>query len=914
VSSVLPFIILGLTSGSAYGLAGVGLVLTYKTSGVFNFAFGAMGTLGAYVFYGLNVTMGMPWPLAALLSVVVLGTILGYVFELFARQLARAALAIRIVATLGIVLIVEGYFLLTRGTESLTFPTFLPARSFRVFGAFVSVSQLVVMGLALVLTLLLYVFFRRTRLGIAMRAVVDDPTLLDLAGTKPTTVRRTAWIIGSVFALLSGILLAQSVNLDPVVLTNLVAQAFAAAAIGAFSSLPVTYAGGLLIGVASAILTKYASSTGVMAGIPASLPFIVLFGVLLLLPRRRLATGLQSIPLPRASWSAPVRVQAGLCIVALVALVFVPQIVGTHISQWTGFLAITIMFLALGLLVKTSGQVSLCHAGFGAIGAVVFSKLAVSAHLPWVPALLLAGLAAVPIGAVIAIPAIRLSGLYLALATFGFGLLLQNMFYNTNLMFGTQGFGIPMPRPTLSWLHLGSDKGFYYVVLVIVCLAVVAVVAITRTRLGRLLRALGDSPTALSMGGTSIHTTQVLVFCISAFLAAISGALLGMSLVRVDPTSFDPTLSLTYLALIVLAVGGPPWYAIVQAAGLILIPAYVTSGNVTYYLEIVFGVFAVAMAFSPERREVPVWVRSAASAIARLVGARASGRPWPAPEPAAAPAAGKPAAAKGEGLAVSGLHVRFGGLIAVNKVSLTAPAGRITGLIGPNGAGKTSTFNAICGLGEYSGGTVRVHGKDLSRGSAPARAAAGIGRTFQQMQLYDSLTVFENVSLGREAALAGRSPVTQTFSGWAGHQVAASARDAMSLCGIEEMADLPAGSLSTGQRRLTELARCLAGPFDILLLDEPSSGLDANETRAFGALLREVVRTRGVGILLVEHDMSLVMDICDSIFVLDFGRLLFQGSPAEVARSEVVRAAYLGSESAAGTLVVADNLDTGSAS
>jgi ABC-type branched-subunit amino acid transport system ATPase component/branched-subunit amino acid ABC-type transport system permease component len=899
VSALLPFIILGLTSGSVYGLAGVGLVVTYKTSGVFNFAFGALGTLAAYIFYSLNVTHGVPWPVAALISVVGLGVVLGYLFEIFARRLSTAALAVRIVATLGIVLIIEGYFLIQYGTQSLTFPTFLPTRSFKVLGAHVSVSQIIVVALALLLTVALYLFFRRTRTGIAMRAIVDDADLLDLAGTRPRVVRRTAWVIGTTFALMSGILLAQSTNLNPVVLTALVAQAYAAAAIGAFSSLPLTYAGGLGIGVVSAILTKYASTNEYLAGIPSSLPFIVLFLVLVLLPRRRLATRLQSIPLTGASWSVPLRVQASACVLALAALLFVPQLVGVHIGQWTTFLALIIMFLSLGLLVKTSGQISLCHAGFGAIGAAAFSKLAVDAHIPWLAALLLAGLVVVPIGAVIAIPAIRLSGLYLALATFGFGLLLQNMFYNTNLMFGVNGYGIAMPRPHVSWLTMDSDTGFYYVVLAITGLVAVAVVAITRTRLGRLLRALGDSPTALSTGGTSVHTTQVLVFCISAFLAGISGALLGMALVQVDPTSFDPTLSLIYLALILLAIGGPPWYAIVQAAGLILIPAYVTSASVSYYLEIVFGAFAVLMAFAPSVRAVPGWVRSASAALARILRQ---------PEVAAGPLVpvtaestdrGRTPRTEGAGLVVEDLHVQFGGLIAVDGLSLDAPRGRITGLIGPNGAGKTTAFDAICGLNTAARGSVWMHGQDVSRSSAPARAARGLGRTFQQMHLYDSLTVLENVCLGREAAYAGRSPLTQVFGGAEQRrEIARAGWDAMRLCGIEELATRSAGSLSTGQRRLTELARCLGGPFDMLLLDEPSSGLDANETRAFAALLRRVVHERGVGILLVEHDMSLVMDICEHIMVLDFGKLLFEGNPSAVARSPVVQAAYLGSESA----------------
>lgn len=903
MKDLLPFIILGLTSGSVYGMAGVGLVVTYKTSGVFNFAFGAIGTLAGYIFYSLNVTHGMPWPYAALISVVGVGLVLGYLSEIFARKLATKALAVRIVATLGIVLIIEGYFLLQYGTGARTFPTFLPTKSFEFWGAFVSVSQIITVSVAVVLTLALYVFFRKARTGVAMRAVVDDPDLLDLAGTGPHRVRRLAWIVGTMFALLSGILLAQSVNLDPVVLTALVAQAYAAAALGSFSSLPITYVGGLAIGVAASILTKYVPNNAYLVGLPPSLPFIVLFVVLVVMPKRRLATRLQSIPLHSASWSAPMRVHLFFGVIVLAGLAIVPQVVGLHVIEWTTFLAVAIIFLSLGLLVKTSGQISLCHAGFAAIGAAAFSKFALSAGIPWIPALLLAGLIAVPIGAIIAIPAIRLSGLYLALATFGFGLLVQNMFYNTDIMFGTTGIGLTMPRPHLSWLSTDSDTGFYYVVLFILLLVVIAVVAITKTRLGRLLRAVGDSPTALSTGGTSVHTTQVLVFCISAFLAAIAGALLGCALTQVDPSSFDPSLSLIYLALIMLAIGGPPWYALMQSAGIMLIPAYITSGNTTYYLQMIFGAFAVLMAFNPAVRHVPRWVQATAGVIAKMLGYR----PKPpvgvavieTPEVGVAASLGEAVPRpSGSGLSVDALRVQFGGLIAVDGLHLDAPIGKITGLIGPNGAGKTTTFDAICGLNSPARGTITVHGKDLSHSSSAARAAAGVGRTFQQMQLYDSMTVFENVCLGREAAYAGRSPVSQVFEGSAQRrQIEAAAAEAIQMCGIEDLAQRSASGLSTGQRRLVELARCLAGPFDLLLLDEPSSGLDKAETERFASLLQKVVRERGIGILLVEHDMSLVMKICDRITVLDFGKLIFGGTPTEVAHSSVVRAAYLGSES-----------------
>jgi ABC-type branched-subunit amino acid transport system ATPase component len=247
------------------------------------------------------------------------------------------------------------------------------------------------------------------------------------------------------------------------------------------------------------------------------------------------------------------------------------------------------------------------------------------------------------------------------------------------------------------------------------------------------------------------------------------------------------------------------------------------------------------------------------------------------------------------GLRVEGLAVRFGGLIAVDDVSLAVPPGRITGLIGPNGAGKTTLFNACSGLVRPTAGRVLLDGRDITGLPMPRRPQLGLGRTFQRIELWDSLTVRHNVELGREGVLAGSKPWRQLVARRDERRLVQDATDqALATCGLLPYADRPAGALSTGLRRLVELARVLAGGFRLLLLDEPSSGLDDAESERFGAVLRAVVRDREVGILLVEHHMKLVLDICDYIYVLDFGRLLFEGSPAEVVDSDAVRAAYLG--------------------
>lgn len=249
------------------------------------------------------------------------------------------------------------------------------------------------------------------------------------------------------------------------------------------------------------------------------------------------------------------------------------------------------------------------------------------------------------------------------------------------------------------------------------------------------------------------------------------------------------------------------------------------------------------------------------------------------------------------GLQVRDLSVRYGGLHAVEGVSLDAPVGRITGLIGPNGAGKTTTFNACTGLVRPSTGTVCLLGEDITSWPPQARARRGLGRTFQRMELFDSLTVIENVALGREAGMAGGKPLRHLFASRSERvEVDAIARDALARCGIEDVADRRTADLSTGHRRLVELARAIAGGFRMLLLDEPSSGLDRSETERFGEILLELVADGGHGILLVEHDMALVMATCSYLYVLDFGKLLFEGTPQEVGESDVVRAAYLGAE------------------
>jgi ABC-type branched-subunit amino acid transport system ATPase component/ABC-type branched-subunit amino acid transport system permease subunit len=629
-----------------------------------------------------------------------------------------------------------------------------------------------------------------------------------------------------------------------------------------------------------------------LAGLPSSLPFLVLIVVLLVTPKRKLMRASKTAPRPQVRYHAPGRVRLVTGAGVLAALLVLPQIVGAaRLDFYTVGLSQVIMILSLGLLVRTSGQVSICHSVFAAIGAVAFSQFAVGLGLPWLVALVLGGLVVVPVGALVALPAIRLSGIYLALATFGFGILVERLLYAREWFFTSFDSGRRMPRPSFA----ATDHSYYYVVLAIAVLTAVSIVVIHQTRLGRSLQGLADAPVAVTALGLSSSVTRVVVFAISAFMAGEAGVLYGCTVHFAIGTDSHYTsfYSLVLLATLAIAPFGEPWYGVMGGIAAV-VPAYVTGINTQDWLNVVFGLLAVDVSVRGYQ-QMPVWMRRVIDRLGRR-------RIGPEPRASISGAPARSVVTRGEqddgGLTVSDLSVRFGGVAAVDSVSFHAPFAQITGLIGPNGAGKTTTFDACSGLNRPREGTITLGGKDITRLGPAARARLGLGRTFQQIQLGESMTVFENVVLGREASFAGSGVRSQLLATRAERRTTQDATlAALELCGIGNLATSRTGALSTGQRRLVELARCLAGPFDMLLLDEPSSGLDRHETAEMERVLQMVVHERRCGILLVEHDMSLVLNICERVHVMDSGRLIFSGTKEEVSASPVVRAAYLGDQS-----------------
>jgi ABC-type branched-subunit amino acid transport system permease subunit len=600
VREYLPYVIFGVVTGAIYGICAMGLVLTYKTSGVFNFGHGAVCALSAYAFFDLRQLQGMAWPLAGFLVLFVLGPIVGLLMERLAAGLAPVSTAYKIVGTVGLLVFIQALIVLRYTGQGRRFDYFLPQhKAFAISGVTVTVDSCITVGIGAAAALGLFLFFRYTRLGTAIRGVVDDPQLLDMTGESPTRVRRTAWIIGSIFASASGILFASTQQqVDVNVLSVLIVQAFGAATIALFRNLPMCFVGGVIVALAQKLISKDLSSTHEqLAGLDLTIPFIVLFIGLLVIPRKHLVEVGRQVK-PRAARASRVALRDRRILMGVmvgVALV-IPAFSGTHQIAWNVALTQVALFMSLHLLVRISGQISLGQIGFAAIGASTFAH-ALHQGMPWLLALLVAGLICIPVSLVIAVPAIRLSGLYLGLATLGFGIVLNQFFYAKDYMFG---FGsVDTSRPSF-WNMDTSESHYYYLLMAIALASVLIVLWIERSRLGRLLRGMADAPVALSTLGLAVNISRTLVFCIAGFLAGISGALYASMFGSVSAESFFFVQSLIVLA--VLAISGRRTFIAAMVAPVLLyvVPNYITNANFFQCLQMFFGLAAIAAAISSQ--------------------------------------------------------------------------------------------------------------------------------------------------------------------------------------------------------------------------------------------------------------------------------------------------------------------------
>jgi branched-subunit amino acid ABC-type transport system permease component len=610
VSDFFAYLVPGITDGSIYAIIALGLVLTYKTSGVFNFAHGGVAAVAAYLFYQFHILNGWGWPISFALSLVLVGLIGGLLLERIAYWLTGAPTVTVVMATVGLLVLLQSACTAKYGSADLKTGEYLPKTDFALGRVSISVGDIIIIILALATAGGLFFLFNTTRTGKAMTAVVDDDKLLSLNGINPSSVRRLAWVLGSSFAAMSGMLVAQFIGVSVNQLILLVIAGYGAAAIGYFRSLPLTVAGGFIVGIlvneGELFFKRY--DDVLIQSAPRNLPFVVLFAVLVFVPVRYLtqqgARNVRRFKPIKDYGRVPTAV--GLSALGLL-LVLTPQILEaldkeSDLTSYCTALGLVIIFASLGLITYTSGQISLCHMGFAAIGASTTGNL-LDKDVPFVLAILLAALVTAPAAAIVAIPAIRLSGIYIAIATFGFAILLQRFLYLSKFMFGSDQL-VPIPRPEVLGVDLTNDKSYYYFSLIFVIFALGSILVVRRSRLGQLLRALSDSPAALEAHGANTTVTRVLVFVFSAFLAGLGGAIIAGSTQTASGAAggdFDFTVSLVIVAVLGFCGRRPVLSPIIAASLYQLLTLYgpFASDNFIKTQGIYFGAAALLVAITP---------------------------------------------------------------------------------------------------------------------------------------------------------------------------------------------------------------------------------------------------------------------------------------------------------------------------
>lgn len=544
MTTFLALTLTGLVVGCIYALTACGLVVTYTTSGVFNFAHGAIGMIAAFTYWQLTVGWGLPSVVGLVLVLLVLAPLFGAAVERsLVRPLYGAPIGVTLVATLGLLIALIGVaFLLWPPDTTRVLPRFFGERTVTVASLVVSYNQVIVIVASVAVAVGLRSFFGLTRLGIAMRAVVDDPELAALAGTRPQRVSQLSWALGASLAALAGVLLAPLVTLNVIDLTLLVINGYAAAVVGRLKNLPATVGGALALGVGNSLLIGYAPGETTNA-IRAALPMFLLFVAVLFLKQERLRAGsLSGLRIPR---TASLRQSAisGAVFVVIAALVS-GQLSPANLAIGGQGLVLSFILLSLVLLSGYGGQVSLCQLTFVGLGAYAMGKtgggvfgLACAIALP------------AAVGALVALSVVRLRGLYLALATLAFAQAMDLVFFNRALGFGGT---LEVPRPSLPFVDLGNDRVFFVLLAVVFATGATGVLSVRRRAFGRRLVAMNDSPAACSTMGVSVTTTKLIVFTASSGLAGLGGALFGGLRGSVSPNDFLLLNSATLLLLATL--------------------------------------------------------------------------------------------------------------------------------------------------------------------------------------------------------------------------------------------------------------------------------------------------------------------------------------------------------------------------
>jgi len=890
----VQFALLGLGLGAMYSLASQGLILIYRGSGVLNFAHGAIGMAGAYVWWEVSEVWHVPYLLGLVTGVASAAALGALMHLLVMRRLRRASPLTRVVATLGLLVMLQSLVTLKYGSEQLFAQSWIPSTPWHFAGMVVTSDRVYLLAIALVLTAGLWAFYRYSRFGLATSAVAESERVAASMGWSPDVVATVNWALGSALAGFAAILIVPIVTLQVSSLTNLVLAALACALVASFRSFPIAFAAALVIGIAQTELETYTTQPG----LDQAIPFIVIVVVLVVrgrsLPLRDFL--LQRLPRIGGGRVRPWLLVTGIVITcALLATTPVAWQVAITIS-----LAMAVIGLSIVVLTGYAGQLSLAQyavAGFGAWAAWEFVG---NLKLPFLLGVLLGVLAAAVLGLLFALPSARTRGVSYAVITLGLGTALELMLFdNSGWTGGLVGAQIPPPS-LFGWNFnaLVYPARFGYVALAVFVVAGLAVANMRRGRTGRRLIAVRTNERAAAALGINVTSAKLYAAVLSAALAALGGILLAFQSTTLTFTDFTNFTSITLVGYAVIggigyatgsifastfAVGGVGT-ALINSIDASLANWLTVAGGAIIILLVIQNQDGIAKAQAEQFAHQLAWLRR------RLPQRTAKAARRPGPPSRRGDAEQLRVAART--LELRDLSVTYGGTKALTGVSLSVQPGQVLGLIGPNGAGKTSLIDAVTGFTKPAGGQVLLDGRPVNRWSAVRRSRGGITRSFQALELFDDLSVIENLRAAadpRDLLSYLRDLLHPVNPG-----LSRAAEAAISEFGLDDDLERQAQDLPYARRRLLAVARAVATRPSVLLLDEPAAGLSEVETAELAHLVRRLATEWGMAVLLIEHDMSFVMSACDQIAVLDFGIKIAEGSPEQVRSDLRVIAAYLG--------------------
>jgi ABC-type branched-subunit amino acid transport system ATPase component/ABC-type branched-subunit amino acid transport system permease subunit len=980
--------VLGVLNGLIIGLLAVGLVLVYKSNRFLNLAQAQLGTLSALLVAKWVLDWQWNWWVAFSLAIAV-GVLTGFLVERFlvGPLRARSSSPIRLL-------------LLSLGVSQLLLaltyvPSFSPdtgsaaaARAAAQGGMYPQpfVSSLHIGGVRLtgmyvlaavlvpILVAALAAFMRYSLLGKQIRAAANNPDAARLAGISVRRVSAVTWIIAGGLSAVSAVLAAPTqasfnvASLGP----NLLMVTLGAAAFGAFVSLPLALAGGLLLGLVSQIVSATTSNAS-MAELAV---FLVIMAIVFVRGRaigrvfETSGAAVDDVPVTRIASSVRnsrlVRHhRAWLALGALAVGLVWPQLPYFSGAGNTFLLTLVLIFAVVGvgltMLLGWGGQVSLGQFAVVGLGAYITAHLA--SHGWSLAALFLfTGAVGAAVMVLVGLPALRVRGLTLAVTTLGFAVISTDWLFHQSWVGSDKPFGMTVDPPRLG-AGLGtpqSEHGVYYVALVVLALAIAAAAALQRSNPGRQFVAVRDNERASAAFGIAPATVKLSILAVSGFFAGAAGVLWADAWKSVTPLHFTADVSIAIIAIPVIgglgSIAGAVAAAVALYAGTFFVGPHVSGLFGDFGHNLGFSLFLAGAGVTFTLLKLPTGLAGAAQATWQRYLDRRAARAGAAPvaEPSTADlvpeltdikvrsvqvsvgGGGTAATADGDGggtrrpvparlqgyldhraerllradpvdgssqpLEVSGVRVRFGGIVALDQPDITVGPGEIVGLIGANGAGKTTLMNVISGVIRPIEGSVSLFGAEVVDLPPDIRAAFGLSRSFQDASLFAGLTVVETLEVvigerhkvGVASAMVGAPWVRASE-----RRVRREAEEITDRFGLGAWADARTSELSTGTRRVCELAAQVAARPRVVLLDEPTAGVAQREAEAFGPLLRQIRDELDCAVLIVEHDMPLLMGLCSRMYALEAGRVIAEGAPDEIRHNPRVVSSYLGTEEAA---------------